>query len=574
MLSLRGSRSVPQLPDVSMEGPREVNYRTLQESILAKAVRGFYLIIPLLVLTFILVVSLRRSIEFGRLSMPPLYDDVVYLFYAQSIIHAAAHQSFFATAHQFIDQHSPLTTLLGAIGYRLIPNGDIGPYIVSSSHILLYLIACAWLLRRLPASILGGVVCAVGSVPLLRVWIVEFRPEPAWGTLTSVSAIAFFALNPLTNSRKVQILVGLLAGLAVISKPTTAPVTILLLSAAFVVSALVEIVEGRQRGAPLSLGVAIRGTATVLTASLLIVVPIGAVIGHEIYDYIVWVMRDVAQQVSYHGNFREQALFYVTGPGGQLMMGRALPACLTVWVAGIIFAMSRKRAVLPRVVALFALILVSYAIPSASAVKVVWFGSAFYAIFVLATVYLIALLWKPNAWSASPAVLRAAISTSVPIGGLALLLISNLQAQPSGLLGMNPAVRNEITGRTEQIWDVLRKHELLRMASEPPGHISNVMTIAVEPIVGTVISLYGVKQDLPIRNLDLSYARSVDELLTQLPGMDYVVVGPSYTFILNGAALGDALRDAMDARPGFSRIATLSIGRGGSPVIIYERKLP
>ena len=72
----------------------------------------------------------------------------------------------------------------------------------------------------------------------------------------------------------------------------------------------------------------------------------------------------------------------------------------------------------------------------------------------------------------------------------------------------------------------------------------------------------------------MSFVHSVDEALAQLPNMDYVVVGPSYNFVLSAAGMGDALRDAMDARPQFSRIASLPVGRAHAPVIIYERKLP
>ena len=100
------------------------------------------------------------------------------------------------------------------------------------------------------------------------------------------------------------------------------------------------------------------------------------------------------------------------------------------------------------------------------------------------------------------------------------------------------------------------------------------MTFAVEPIAGPVISLYGVKEDLPIRDADYSYARTVGELVAQLPGMDYVVVGPSYQYVLSGGGLGDQLGRALDESPDFSRIAALPIGRAGAPVNIYERKLP
>src|ERR1700733_1689945 len=110
-------------------------------SLAAPAGRAAFLATPVAVFLVIAMVSLWRSMEIGRLSMPPYYDDVVYLFWSQLVMHSAAHQSFFATAYQMIDQHSPLTTIFGVAGYSLVPTGELGPYIVGSLHILLYLFA-------------------------------------------------------------------------------------------------------------------------------------------------------------------------------------------------------------------------------------------------------------------------------------------------------------------------------------------------------------------------------------------------------------------------------------------------
>jgi hypothetical protein len=548
--------------------------RRWQEAAQIIAARALYPATPILVFLFVLIVSLRRSIEGGRLSIPPFYDDVVYLFYAQLVIHSVSHQSLSATAYQVINQHSPLTTLFGVIGYLLAPGSDIGPYIIGAAHVFLFLVACTLLLRRVPAMLMVGVVCAVGAVPLLRNCIVEFRPEPAWATLTAVSSIAFFAMNPLSASRTRQIGLGLLSGLAVISKPTTGPVTLVILGSAFVASALVQYHESRERGSPLSLRSAMLGTVTIWAAVFLVVVPTGAIIGRDIYNYIIWVMTDVAQQTGNRGGLAIQVLFYLLGPGGVVMLGWALPICVGAWGAGLGYTLLRQRALLPRILAVFAVILISYAIPSATIQKFVWFGAAFDAIFVLATVYLIALLWEPVTNSLRSPKLKVTIAASAGVAGTALLLISSLTIHSSGLLGMDLAARNDITQRTSRIWDVLKKHELVRMRTEPPGHLSTVMTFAVEPIVGPVISLYGVKEDLPIRDADYSYARTVGELAAQLPGMDYVVVGPSYQYVLRGGGLGDALGNALDAHRDFSRIAALPIGRAGALVNVYERKLP
>jgi hypothetical protein len=85
-------------------------------------------------------------------------------------------------------------------------------------------------------------------------------------------------------------------------------------------------------------------------------------------------------------------------------------------------------------------------------------------------------------------------------------------ASQDGTVAILPASRADVTDRTARIWSVLRGRELVRLRTAPPDHVSNVMTIAVRPIVGYLISLYGVKEDLPIRSLELAYAHTLEQI--------------------------------------------------------------
>ena len=344
-------------------------------------------ILSIVIVTFVTTLALRRSMQSGRLSIPPEYDDVTYLYWSQSVLHAAPRQSVFATAYQILDQHSPLTTLFGFVGYSLIKAGDIGPYIVAAIHLTLFVFGCVLVLRRLPAMAIIGIACAIGAIPALSNFAAEFRPEPAWASLTAVSVIAFFALNIFDAARIKQIGLGLLVGLAVISKPTTSPFTIVVLGTAFLASGLAYYHEKSAGGSPPPLRVIVTGAVTLGAAALLVIVPIGAIVGREIYDYIMWVMRDISDQFGSREGFVDQSLFYSFGVGGQQMLGRALPVLLAIWGLGFGYVVLLRRSTLPRVFALFIVVLISYAIPSASAVKSVWFSSAFDAIFIIMTVF-------------------------------------------------------------------------------------------------------------------------------------------------------------------------------------------
>ena len=105
----------------------------------------------------------------------------------------------------------------------MIKAGDISPYIVTVSHLILFVFACVLVLRRLPAMAIIGIACAISASPAMRNFVTEFRPEPDWASLTAISVMAFFEMDNFEGARIKQIGLGLLVGLAVISKPTTSP---------------------------------------------------------------------------------------------------------------------------------------------------------------------------------------------------------------------------------------------------------------------------------------------------------------------------------------------------------------
>src|SRR5260370_11167145 len=96
----------------------------------------FALALSIFVVTFITAVALTASVARGRLSIPPMYDDVVYLYWSQQLIHAPPHTSIFSALYQMLDHHSPLPTLFGIVGYNLFHRGDRWPYIVVNTPFL------------------------------------------------------------------------------------------------------------------------------------------------------------------------------------------------------------------------------------------------------------------------------------------------------------------------------------------------------------------------------------------------------------------------------------------------------
>src|SRR6266403_565434 len=80
--------------------------------------------------------SLRLAEQFGRLSIPPTYDDVAYFLAAAQWLNAAPSHGIAANVYGLLHQHAPFSTLTAAIGFSLRPDDYLGPYALNAVTIL------------------------------------------------------------------------------------------------------------------------------------------------------------------------------------------------------------------------------------------------------------------------------------------------------------------------------------------------------------------------------------------------------------------------------------------------------
>lgn len=74
--------------------------------------------------------SLDASRLHGRLSVPPLYDDVAYFGDAVGWMNAFGSRGVAGSVWDLVHHHAPFSTLVAATGFRLFPGGYVGPYLV------------------------------------------------------------------------------------------------------------------------------------------------------------------------------------------------------------------------------------------------------------------------------------------------------------------------------------------------------------------------------------------------------------------------------------------------------------
>lgn len=94
--------------------------------------------------------SLDVSSLHGRLSVPPLYDDVSHFLDAVRWMNAAEGQGILASVWDLLYHHASFATLVAAIGIRLFPASFAGPYLVHAVAVFAFLLWIIWLVWRRP----------------------------------------------------------------------------------------------------------------------------------------------------------------------------------------------------------------------------------------------------------------------------------------------------------------------------------------------------------------------------------------------------------------------------------------
>jgi hypothetical protein len=109
------------------------------------------LIVLAVVLTAIVAdKSLEASRLNGRLAAPPIYDDVAYFIDAITWRHGFESRGLIGNILSLLHQHAPFSTLVAAIGFRLVPDGYVGPYLVNAVFVLAFLLALICLTWKRP----------------------------------------------------------------------------------------------------------------------------------------------------------------------------------------------------------------------------------------------------------------------------------------------------------------------------------------------------------------------------------------------------------------------------------------
>jgi len=100
----------------------------------------------LLLTAIITCAGIQASLKFGRLSIPPTYDDVVYFTSAAKWLAAWPTRSIASSLHALLAEHAPFSTITAIAGFRLTPHGYLGHYAINAIVVAAFLSGLAALM--------------------------------------------------------------------------------------------------------------------------------------------------------------------------------------------------------------------------------------------------------------------------------------------------------------------------------------------------------------------------------------------------------------------------------------------
>jgi hypothetical protein len=348
--------------------------------------KKFLLCVAMVLCLFHVFALLGHSMREGRLSLVPVYDDVSYLVDGIGRVDALQRGGVSALLKDMWVQapHAPLMALTAAFGFLLSAGATWGPYLVNGLWVLVIIQIMMVALRVIDRRSQVGIAAAALAAPMFGWMVSEFRPDPVWGMLVGVTVTLLASVDFAMTSTRRWFALGILVGVAVISKPTAAPATLVVITTAWLAMALASVVLLKS----ISKRLLLRNALSCLAGAALIAVPYFAASAGEIYAYIKMVMGANGEVWRLKTDAKGHLTYYLSGGLGPMMLGWIWYASVpTLAISLIVIVRARDRRSLCAFLALAGAFAAAYGIVTLSAVKQPMIGSILYGTVVAFTVW-------------------------------------------------------------------------------------------------------------------------------------------------------------------------------------------
>jgi hypothetical protein len=511
--------------------------------------------------------SLRLAEQFGRLSVPPLYDDVEYFLAAARWLNAVPSHGTAGNIYALLHQHAPFSTLTAAIGFSLLPDGYLGPYAINAVILLAFLLGLGGLLWR--RSLVDISTCMVGAacVPMLWQTMTEARPDLPWGLALGLAIGAVLHRPLLRRSRASIFRLGVLCGLACAIKPSAFPASLACIGLAAGAQLACECLQSRIR--TFRAAVARAGLPALLFAAGLLAgaVPI---VGIELVQTVRYILNVMVYDRDFwfiDESFRTSLMHYSIGYEGSLALNYWLWVGLALATARLCLAVLSDRRDVGKTCTILAAGLIAYVIPTLSNAKSYFLGAMFYGVFIVTMMLNFGAVVTGLDAVISRLMPRTPLQRWLGLGlhlvPLAAVLSLFLATCLSGRVALSTALTadqiQDIRMATARVWSLLQERSQGVEASAQPGKVPVISFSSPYPVTPATIELYAVQARMPLDVRAELFNRTLDAAEKALLASDVAIVTSSMPHNLPGPRMGDELIGRMDANQSMCLVDSLPL---------------
>lgn len=335
---------------------------------------------------FFTYLCINQSKKIGRLSASPDYDDVIYFLSGSIILKEIQHFNV-KNIQEVIKReglHSPYSTLLALLSYAALGIKDTSPYCGNILVVITYLSLLAWIFRKLQFINWAFLQVLFLTVPFITMGVVEFRPDIAWSILVGFGVFFIVTAESFFRKWTYSLIGGAIFGLALLVKPSTFVLTILLFSGA-VFSRLIGYYISKTAK---DQGKALIGTAVFLLTVILISLPYWYYFYNDIWQYF-WDNSFGKNKMIWAYHEKDFLLFYLKGAAFYSNLG--FPGLIIIFLATISFVrlFPFKKELMYRMYILLLAILGVFLINTVASMKSPFLGGVFYSLLLFTSAFLI-----------------------------------------------------------------------------------------------------------------------------------------------------------------------------------------
>jgi hypothetical protein len=230
------------------------------------------------------------SLREGRLAMDPVEDDVAYLIEGVQRLQILDTEGLggFWNSILKIPPHSPWSTALAVAGFALMGVHDWAPYVLNGSIVFLFLLFVSTLVSERRGVTRAAIFSFVLMLPLTFRAVHDFRPDVAVALFTAVFALLLIRMGCFDAEGATEVrdhlLIGVVTGIAYLTKPSFFPHTTVMLLAAMV---LAEICRILVSSASCKIWRTVRRSIAVFIGALTVAGPYYVFGGRTILEYFL-----------------------------------------------------------------------------------------------------------------------------------------------------------------------------------------------------------------------------------------------------------------------------------------------